>query len=102
MINTVLLLKEPLIYVFRNTINEEYKKIFFNTADWFLITELNRIFEIFYNPSVKLQGEIYTTNSLTLLYIYQIYKHLNELISNYERQIEISPELISIFKYIFK
>ena len=54
MISVILELKEPLNYVFRNTENEEFINIFFNDADWFLLTELKRVFEVFVKLSVKL------------------------------------------------
>ena len=48
--------------------------------------ELKNIFEIFVKLLVKLQGQIYTTLNRGLIYIYILYKNLNDLKVKFERQ----------------
>ena len=84
MIKAVLNLKQPLLYINRNTTNAEYLQIFFKEVDWFILTELKKIFEIFIKASIKLQGEVYTTLPKALLYIYQIYNKLTAIYRNYQ------------------
>jgi len=54
-------------------------------TDWVQLKELKSIFEVFIKPTIKLQGQIYTTLNFSLLYIYQIYKKLNNLINIYKQ-----------------
>jgi hypothetical protein len=52
---------------------------------------------VFSKPSIKLQGQIYTTLPLGLLYIYLIYNNLNNLIEEYKRKLNRDPDLVSFF-----
>jgi uncharacterized integral membrane protein len=54
MIKVFLKLKEPLIYINRNTTNVEFNYLFLNDIDWRILIELQRIFEIFVKPSITL------------------------------------------------
>ncbi len=76
MFKTAYDLKEPLLYVEKNTLYTEYQSIVFNSSDWFIIKNLIKIFEIFVKPSVKLQGQVYITLSTAFIYIYKIYQEL--------------------------
>lgn len=88
MLSTFLELKKVLIYISKNSMNLEYKKIFISTDEWAELEDLKAIFEVFLNPSVKLQGQKYTTLSQALLYIYIIYSKLEELLEEYTLKIE--------------
>jgi len=54
MIKTALEVKEPLTYVFRNTVNKEYKKIFLTQAEWITLKQLERLFVVLIQPIVRL------------------------------------------------
>lgn len=87
--------KDPLIFVNNNIIiNTEFKEIFIQDDEWAIIEELLRIFQVFYKPTVRLQGEAYITLSNTLLDIYSIFKKLNALKSEYNRRQRSSVSLI--------
>jgi len=79
MIEATLQLRSALTYVFRNTVNREFKRLFFKDSDWLALNKLSKLFKVFLKPSKELQGQTYVTNSFTLLYIYQIYSKLTEL-----------------------
>jgi hypothetical protein len=97
MLSTFLELKEVLIYISKNTSNLEYNRIFLNSKEWAEIEELKRIFEVFLKPSIKLQGQTYTTLSQSLFYIYLIYKDLEVLQASYS----IDYNLVSFFLFFF-
>lgn len=84
MLKSTLRLKEVLIYISKITENDEFKNISFSSMEWYIIQQLINIFEIFVILSIYLQGELYTILLLTLLYIYQIYDKLEDLIDNFE------------------
>lgn len=96
MVKILLELKEPLNYVRRNTNHHEFKSIYFDSLDWFILTELKKIFEIFVMPSIKLQGQVYTTMPKALLYVFKIYKDLDLKINYFELQRENNEELVSL------
>jgi hypothetical protein len=98
MVNTTLELKGPLTYIYRMTDRAEFQNIFFSLADWFILTQLQRIFQIFVKPSIKLQGEFYTTLPTALLYVYNFYLKLSELRTDYTRLKRRYPEAVS---YLF-
>ena len=75
-------LKELLLYIEKNTTYIEFRNIAFNLIDWFIIKNLIKIFEIFVKPLVKLQGQIYITLLIALIYIYKIFSELFERQSN--------------------
>lgn len=75
--------KKVLKYVFNNTINDEFQNIFILPNEWIIIAELIRVFQVFYKPTVRLQGEAYITLSSTLLDIYLIFNKLRALKNNY-------------------
>jgi hypothetical protein len=54
MLKTVYDLKEPLLYIEKNTLYTEYKSIAFNSSDWFTIKTLLKMFEIFDKLLIKL------------------------------------------------
>jgi hypothetical protein len=99
MLNTFIELKEPLDYIYRNTINNEFKSIYLNSIDWFIIKQLKTLFKIFTMPSIKLQGEVYTTLPKGLLYIYKIYNDLEEFNEKAQSRIQQDPTLVSIYYY---
>jgi len=84
MISTTLELKEPLIYINKITKNSEFKRYFLTDTDFDELYELKLIFEVFFKPTIKLQGQLYTTLNIGLLYIYQIYNKLEALLYNYK------------------
>jgi hypothetical protein len=84
MIKKTLELKEPLIYIAKNTENNEFKELIMKNNEWEILIELRNIFEIFVKPTIKLQGQIYTTLNHSLLYIYKIYNKLNNFINLYK------------------
>ena len=86
MIKTALELKQPLIYTANLTSNKDFKQYLLSDLEWFELKELKNIFEIFLKPTIKLQGQIYTTLNYSLLYIYQLYNKLEKLISIYKQQ----------------
>ncbi len=86
MLKTAYDLKEPLLYIEKNTLHTEYQNIAFNSSDWFIIKNLIKIFKIFVKPSVKLQGQVYITLSITFIYIYKIYQKLLNFKEVFERQ----------------
>jgi hypothetical protein len=90
MIKTALELKEPLIYISKNTTNIEYKRNILTDNEWLILIELRNIFEIFVKPSTKLQGSLYITLNMSLLYIYQIYNKLNNLKLIYKEKVKKS------------
>ncbi len=83
MINTFLMLKSAILYVQKFTSNKEFKKNTPNENEWEILTELKNIFEIFVSPTIKLQGQRYTTLNTSLLYIYKIYNKLDSFIESY-------------------
>ena len=99
MLTTAYDLKEPLLYIEKNTSHIEYKSIAFNSSDWFIIKNLIKIFEIFVKPSVKLQGQVYITLSTALIYIFKIYRELFTLKELFERLATQNDQLVSKFLY---
>ena len=84
MIKTALKLKEAIIYIAKNTSNKEFKNNILLDTEWDSLSNLKDIFEVFVKPTIKLQGQTYITLSLSLLYIYQIFNKLKDLIRTYE------------------
>ena len=73
----------------------EFQGIFLNSKEWYMLTQLKRIFEVFVKPSIKLQGQVYITLPKSLLYIYQIYNNLDDLTRNFKRQSQQRGDLVS-------
>lgn len=82
MIKVFLELKPAINYTSGISTNKEFKNNALTETEWATLIELKAIFEIFVKPTIKLQGEIYTTLNKTLLFIYQIFNKL-------EKQLEI-------------
>ena len=61
---------------------------------------IKEVFKIFYYPSVNLQGEAYTTLNEGLLYIYDIYKQLDNFITRLDTLISLNPK-VKFFINIF-
>lgn len=95
MLNILLELKEPLEYITRNTNNNEYKQLRFNSLEWFILSQIKKTFKVFNKPSIKLQGETYITLPESLLNIYKIYNKLNNLQKEYQRKINQTPDFVS-------
>ena len=104
MISTTLELKEPLIYINKITKNTDFKRYFLSDNEFEELIELKKIFEVFIKPTTKLQGELYITLNITLLYIYQIYNKLDNLINIYksQRNIQYNSYIIAIKRGIEK
>ena len=104
MISTTLELKEPLIYINKITKNTDFKRYFLSDNEFKELIELKKIFEVFIKPTTKLQGELYITLNITLLYIYQIYNKLDNLINIYksQRNIQYNSYIIAIKRGIEK
>ena len=79
MLRTAKRLRNPLEYIGKMTKNEEYLKIQLTENDWLIIDHLISIFEVFVKTTVKLQGQLYTTLPISLLYIYVIHNKLKAL-----------------------
>src|SRR6266566_4463937 len=88
MIKIAFELKEVIIYIGNNTTNKEFKRNILNESDWLALSELQNIFEIFVKPSTKLQGQLYIILNMNLLYIYQIYNKLENLIIIYKDKLQ--------------
>lgn len=102
MLSTFLELKNPLIYISKNTSSLEYKKLFLNPLEWAEIEELKGIFSVFYKPTIKLQGQAYTTLPQGLLYIYIIFRSLDKLLISFNlRRAEVSFFLNNFFLFLF-
>jgi hypothetical protein len=95
MINTALLLKDPIDYIFKNSTNKEVKKVAFSNNDWIALRQLENIFLPFLKASIQLQGQFYTTIPYSLLYIYQLYNKLEELPDSFQEKSN-SSSLVSI------
>jgi len=96
MIKTALEVKEPLTYVFRNTVNKEYKKIFLTQAEWITLKQLERLFVVLVQPIVRLQSEYYININRALLFVYSIYNKLEALISEFTISAQHQPQLVCI------
>ena len=70
MIKTALELKEVIIYISNLTTNTEFKNYTLTITDWAALQDLADIFAIFVTPTIKLQGQVYTTINKSLLFIY--------------------------------
>jgi hypothetical protein len=104
MISTTLELKEPLIYINKITKNTEFKRYFLTDMEFDELYELKLIFEVFLKPTIKLQGQLYTTLNISLLYIYQIYNKLEALLNDYKsrKNIRYNSFIIAIKRGIEK
>jgi hypothetical protein len=80
MILIVLELQNLLIYITKNTTNKEYKRYILSGTEFDELNELKTIFEVFKKPTIALQSQKYITLGFSLLYIYQIYNKLSELV----------------------
>lgn len=94
MIKIALDLQKAIIYTANNTTNKDFKQNILTETEWLQLKELKTIFEVFLKPTIKLQGQIYTTLNFSLLYIYQIYKKLDNLISIYKQNKTINSSFI--------
>jgi hypothetical protein len=93
-----ILLSKPISYILRSTNNIEFKRIGFSISDWEALPHLKSISELFKKPIIKLQGEVYTTMSLGLLYIFQLLENLKTLKQTFDLQAN-QPEKVSYFIY---
>ena len=94
MIKIALDLQKAIIYTANNTTNKDFKQNILIETDQLQLKELKTIFEVFLKPTIKLQSQIYTTLNYSLLYIYQIYKKLNNLISIYKQNKTLNSSCI--------
>ena len=99
MIKVVIELKEPLTFIFRNTTNKEYKRIFLTTTEWITLQQLERIFLILIKPTIRLQSEYYININKALLFVYQIYDKLESLINEFNDKIKEEPDLVNILLF---
>ena len=72
MLKAILYLQKPLDWVSKNTTNSDYKKVALNATNWLIVKNLTSILKIFVKPSIRLQGQLYTTLPMALLDIYLI------------------------------
>lgn len=77
------MLKYALIFVNINTDNNEFKDLFLTDDEWLFIIEAIRILQVFYKPSIRLQGEVYITLSNALLDIHNVSNKLTALKHEY-------------------
>ena len=84
LIKIALKLKEVIIYIANNTLNKDFKKNILLDLEWEALSNLKDIFKVFVKPTIKLQGQTYTTLNLSLLYVYQIFNKLKDLRSAYK------------------
>ena len=94
MIKIALDLQKAIIYTANNTTNKDFKQHMLTKTDWLQLKELKSIFKVFLKPTIKLQSQIYTTLNYSLLYIYQIYKKLDNLINIYKQNKAINSSFI--------
>jgi hypothetical protein len=99
MIKTAIELQEPLTYIFRNTMNKEYKKIFPTSVEWLTLQQLEKLFLVLVKPTLRLQSEYYTNINKALLFVYQIYNQLEGLITDFESEAQEEPDLVSYLLY---
>lgn len=100
MIKSSLILKGALVYIAKNTSNSDYKAIFLSEFEFTALEDLNRIFEIFVKPSIKLQAEFSTTSNRGILYIYSIYNKLEKLILIFKEKIRENEYFVSFFLFL--
>jgi hypothetical protein len=96
MINIALTLKSALLYTEKNTNNAEFKSLSLSNHEWDSLLELRTIFKVFVGPSTILQGEIYTTINKSLLYIYQIWKKLRDILVDLRTRIIQNEWLVRV------
>ena len=101
MITAFLELKKPLIYINRNTDYAEFKSIFPSPLDWQVLKQLKRIFEVFVKATTYLQSEYYITVSRGLLFIYQIWKNLGNLVNESKHSIYNGSEMVCFFSLVY-
>ena len=101
MIKTAIELKEPLTYVFRNTANKEYKRIFLSLAEWNTLQQLEKIFLVLVKPIIRLQSEYYVNINKALLFVYQIYNRLEDLSREFEPDAAEEPDLVRYLIYFY-
>ena len=68
-IKAALEVREPLTYVYKNTENKEYDKIFPSSAEWITLKHLERVFKVLVQPIIQLQSKYYTNIHKGLLFI---------------------------------
>ena len=95
MIKSALELQEPLNYIYRNTNNTEFEKIFPSPAEWITLHQLERIFLVLLKPTIRLQSEYYINSNKALLFVYSIYGEFENLIIEFQEQAIQEPELVS-------
>jgi len=100
MIKTALKVKEPLTYIFKNTESKEYKRIFLTPAEWITLQQLEKVFSVLVQPTVRLQSEYYTNINKALLFVYSIFNKLEAFIMEFEAKAIEEPELVSLFHVI--
>ena len=85
MLDRFIYCKDAVLYTYRNTTNEVVLANRIIEKDFQYLNILKKIFEIFVEPSVELQGQVYTIINLAFLYIYDIYKSLKEILIEISR-----------------
>ena len=91
MIKLFLDLKPAITYTSGISTNKEFKNNTLTETEWATLIELKAIFEIFVKPTIKLQGEIYTTLNKSLLFIYQIFNKLEKQREIFESKKRYEP-----------
>ena len=76
MLKRFIFCKVAVLYVYRNTKNEVVIENQIEESEFYYLEEFKSIYEIFYKPSVNLQGQFYTTLNMALLYRQEIFKQL--------------------------
>ena len=101
MISTALELQEPLRYIYRNTTNEEFGRIFPSLSEWHTLQQLEKIFLVLVKPVIRLQSEYYTNINKALLFVYSIYNKLEALIEEFNLEAVEEPDIVSNCYYYF-
>ena len=83
MLNSFYVLKHALTFININTDNDEFKALFLEDDEWPFVKEAIRIFQVFYKPSIRLQGEVYITFFSALLNIHTVSNKLTALKHEY-------------------
>jgi len=101
MIKAALEVREPLTYVYKNTDNKEYDKIFLSSAEWITLEHLERVFKVLVRPTIQLQSEYYTNINKALLFVYSIFNKLEALAEEFEALSVEEPDLVSLLLLFF-
>jgi len=100
-IKAALEVRELLTYVYRNTDNKKYDKIFLSLAEWITLKHLEKVFKVLVQPIIRLQSEYYTNINKGLLFIHLIFNKLEALAEKFEALSVEESDLVSLVLLFF-